>query len=83
MDASMIRAKWMRFVAQRENNALQEFADKNNITVIEPPASDDWSDSSTNREMYLMMAIVDRLVVLSTPNTTGTAKLFLFLFFAR
>ena len=65
------RAKWMRFVSQRENSALKTFAEGKRIDVIEPPASDDWSTSCTNREMYFMMAIVDRLVVLSTPNTTG------------
>jgi hypothetical protein len=67
------RARWMRFVAQRENRDLQAFAEQKGISVIEPPPSDDWSTDSTNKEMYFLMAIVDRLVVLSTPNTTGTS----------
>jgi hypothetical protein len=64
------RAKWMRFVAQRENDAVAKFASDRGIVVREPPHRDDWSGKSSAKEMYIMMAVVDQLVVLSTPNTT-------------
>ena len=64
------RAKWMRFVAQRENDAVAEFAEKRGIVVREPPHRDDWSSKSSAKEIYILMAVVDQLVVLSTPNTT-------------